>query len=254
MVIHRVPVMMQRDWEAQAAELRGEESPHPEPYNLVVPRSACPKCGHKIGVLENIPIVSWLVLRGRCKGCATPISIRYPLVEAATGLLSALAIWHFGATLAGAAAVLLTFFLVSLTGIDLDTQLLPDSMTLPLIWIGLLLNLHTVFVPLPDAVLGATFGYLILWTIFWAFKLLTGKDGMGYGDFKLLAALGAWFGWRRCRQSSCCHRWSAPSAGIGLIVLARHGRQVPIPFGPYLAGAGLLMLYFGDRIKGLYLL
>ncbi|HPU51355.1 MAG TPA: prepilin peptidase, partial [Burkholderiaceae bacterium] len=202
-VIYRVPVMLEREWAAQAAELTGVPAPAgahagtgDEPFNLMVPRSRCPSCGHEITAWENIPVISWLMLRGRCSSCATPIPVRYPAIELITALLSGLAIWHLGATIAGLAALVLTWFLVSLTFIDFDTQLLPDNMTLPLLWLGLLLNLWGVFAPLSSAVIGAIAGYLTLWSIYWLFKLATGKEGMGYGDFKLLAALGAWFGWQ----------------------------------------------------------
>lgn len=249
-VIHRVPRMMELEWEQQAAELRGEEPAGKPPFNLLTPASNCPHCGHKISALENIPLISWLVLRGKCRGCQAAISVRYPLVELFTGLLSAVAIWQLGFNAAGFGAVLLGFYLVALTGIDLDTQLLPDSMTLPLIWIGLLFNLSGTYATLNDAVIGAVAGYLILWTIYWLFKLTTGKEGMGYGDFKLLAALGAWFGWQALPAIILLSSLVGSVVGIALIVFARHGREVPIPFGPYLAGAGLLALYFRDAING----
>jgi len=248
-VIHRVPRMMELEWEAQAAEMRGESPGEHKPFNLMTPGSNCPHCGHKITALENIPVLSWLVLRGKCRGCGAGISARYPIVELATGLLSAVAIWHFGFTAAGVGAVLLGFYLVSLTGIDLDTQLLPDSMTLPLIWLGLIFNLWATYASLEDAVIGAIAGYLILWSIYWLFKLLTGKEGMGYGDFKLLAALGAWFGWQALPAIVLLSSLVGAVIGIGLIVLAKRGREVPMPFGPYLAGAGLLALYFQDSIN-----
>ena len=260
-VIYRVPVMLEREWAAQAAELASVTAdagagayaaPQGEPFNLMVPRSRCPSCGHEITALENIPVISWLVLRGRCSSCATPISIRYPAIELVTALLSGLAIWHLGATAAGLAALVLTWFLVSLTFIDVDTQLLPDNMTLPLLWLGLLLNLWGVFAPLQSAVIGAIAGYLSLWTIYWAFKLATGKEGMGYGDFKLLAALGAWFGWQALPGIILLSSVVGAVIGIGLMVLARRGREVPMPFGPYLAGAGLLTLYFGRPIAAYF--
>jgi leader peptidase (prepilin peptidase)/N-methyltransferase len=247
-VIHRLPKMMERDWEEQAAELRGETLPEREPFDLLRPRSRCPSCGHQIGALENIPLLSWLVLRGRCKACGSGISVRYPVVELAAGLLAALAIWHFGATWAGLGAVLLGFALLTLALIDLDTQMLPDSMTLPLLWLGLLFNLWGVFAPLQDAVIGAMAGYLSLWSIYWLFRLATGKEGMGYGDFKLLAALGAWFGWTALPAIILLSSVVGAVAGISMIVFARHERSVPIPFGPYLAGAGLLALYFREPL------
>ena len=251
-VIHRVPRMLEREWAQQAAEQRGEHAPVVERYNLVVPRSHCPACGHRIGALENIPLLSWLVQRGKCAGCGTAIPVRYPIVELATAVLSAVAIWRFGATAEGLAAVLLTCFLIALAFIDLDTQLLPDSMTLPLLWLGLLFNLQGTFAPLPAAVIGAMAGYLSLWSIYWLFKLSTGKEGMGYGDFKLLAALGAWFGWTALPAVVLLASVVGAAVGIALIVVARHGREVPIPFGPYLAGAGLLALYFREPLGRLF--
>lgn len=251
-VIHRVPKMLERAWAAEAAELRGEEAPPSERYNLVVPHSHCPACGHRIGALENIPLISWLLQRGKCTACGAAIPARYPIVELATAVLSAVAIWRFGATAAGLGAVVLTAFLIALTFIDFDTHLLPDNMTLPLLWLGLLLNLWGVFAPLPAAVIGAMAGYLSLWTIYWLFKLATGKEGMGYGDFKLLAALGAWFGWTALPAVILLASVVGAVVGIALIVVARHGREVPIPFGPYLAGAGLLALYFREPLGRLF--
>ncbi len=251
-VIHRVPRMLERAWAAEAAELRGETVPPAEPYNLVVPHSHCPACGHRIRALENIPLVSWLRQRGRCTACDVRISARYPVVELVTGVLSALAIWHFGASAAGAGAVILTAFLIALACIDFDTQLLPDDMTLPLLWLGLLFNLWGVFAPLPAAVIGAMAGYLSLWSIYWLFKLATGKEGMGYGDFKLLAALGAWFGWTALPAVILLASVVGAAVGIVLMVATRRGREIPIPFGPYLAGAGLLAMYFREPLGRLF--
>jgi leader peptidase (prepilin peptidase)/N-methyltransferase len=251
-VIHRLPKMMEADWQAQAAELRGETLAEPPRYNLMVPRSACPHCGAPITALQNVPVLSWLVLRGRCAHCATPIPIRYPLVEALPGVLAACAIAQYGATAAGLGAMLLTFFLIALAFIDLDTQLLPDDLTLPLLWLGLLFNLGGTFVPIADAVAGAMAGYGVLWSVFWLFKLVTGKEGMGYGDFKLLAALGAWFGWQALPSIILLSSAVAAVVGIALIVFARHRREVPIPFGPYLVGAGLLALYFAQPLGALF--
>ena len=251
-VIHRVPRMLEREWAQQAAEVRGEDAPAADRYDLVVPRSHCPSCGHRIGALENIPLLSWLLQRGKCTACGASIPARYPIVELATGVLSAIAVWRFGATAEGMGAVVLTCFLIALTFIDLDTQLLPDSMTLPLLWLGLLFNLSGVFAPLPAAVIGAMAGYLSLWSIYWLFKLATGKEGMGYGDFKLLAALGAWFGWTALPAVILLASVVGAAVGIVLIVAARHGREVPIPFGPYLAGAGLLALYFRGPLANLF--
>lgn len=250
-VIYRLPKMMETEWEAQAAELRGEDPPAAERFNLLVPRSRCPSCGHQLGALENLPLLSWLLQRGRCKACGAAIPARYPVVELATGLLSAVAIWRFGATLAGLGALLLSFTLIALTFIDLDTQLLPDSMTMPLLWLGLLFNLWGVYVPLSEAVIGAMAGYLSLWSVYWLFRLATGKEGMGYGDFKLLAALGAWFGWTALPAIILLASVVGSAVGISLILFASHKREVPIPFGPYLAGAGLLALYFGAPLTAL---
>lgn len=247
-VIHRVPRMLETEWEMQAAEIRGEDIAEKPTYNLMKPGSACPHCGHKITSLENIPVVSWLFLRGRCSGCAAPISVRYPVVELATGVLCGLAVWMFGFTAAGLGAVILTLILIALTGIDIDTQLLPDNMTLPLLWIGLAFNLSGVFTDLQSAVIGAIAGYLLLWSVYWLFKLVTGKEGMGYGDFKLLAALGAWFGWQTLPAIILLSSIVGAIVGIGLIVLAKRGKEVPMPFGPYLAGAGMLTLYFGPAL------
>ena len=247
-VIHRLPKMMERDWAAQCAELRGEALPAPETYNLVVPRSACPSCGHRIGALQNIPVVSWIALRGKCSACRTPISIRYPLVEALTGALSAGLALHFGYGLALAGALVFTWALVAAAFIDLDTTLLPDDITLPLLWLGLLLNLGGTYVPLADAVIGAAAGYLILWSVYWGFKLLTGKDGMGFGDFKLLGAIGAFLGWKLLPVVILLSSVVGAAVGISMIVFARHGRSVPIPFGPYLAAAGLLAMVWGTDL------
>jgi len=251
-VILRVPRMMENEWNLQAAEVRGEATPELPRFNLVTPRSRCGNCGHRITALENIPVLSWLLLRGRCSACGASISVRYPLIELATGLLSAVAVWRFGVTAAGAGALLLTWFLIALAFIDFDTQLLPDDMTLSLLWIGMFLNLWSVFTPLESAVIGAMAGYLLLWSIYWLFKLATGREGMGYGDFKLLAALGAWFGWQTLPAIILLASVVGAAVGVSLIVFRRHGREVPIPFGPYLAGAGLLTLYFGKPLSGLF--
>ena len=247
-VIHRLPKMMEREWAAQCAELRGEELAVPERYNLVVPRSACPSCGHRIGAIENIPVVSWLALRGRCRGCRAPISARYPVVEALTGALSAGMALHFGFGLPLAGALVFTWVLVAAAFIDLDTTLLPDDLTLPLLWLGLLLNLGGTFVPLADAVIGAAAGYMVLWLVYQGFKLLTGKEGMGFGDFKLLAAIGAFLGWKLLPIVILFSSVVGAAVGIALIVFARHGRSTPIPFGPYLAAAGVLALVWGDSL------
>lgn len=250
-VIHRLPRMMQSAWEADAAALRDEPPAEHAPYNLLRPRSCCPHCGTPIAAHHNVPVLSWLMLRGRCAHCATPIPVRYPLVEVMGGVLSMAAVAQFGPTLAGVGAVGLGLVLIALTFIDLDTQLLPDDLTLPLLWAGLLLNLWGTYVPLQDAVIGAMAGYLALWMIYWIFRLATGKEGMGYGDFKLLAALGGWLGWQALPAIILLSALVGATVGIGLIVFRQHGRDTPIPFGPYLAGAGLLVLYFGESIQAL---
>jgi leader peptidase (prepilin peptidase) / N-methyltransferase len=248
-VIYRLPKMMQRESDNYVAAESGLELPHTDRFNLMVPRSACPHCGHQITALENIPIVSYLALRGKCIACKAPISIRYPLVETATGVLAALLIWHFGSGWAGLSSLVFLFALVAMTGIDADTQLLPDDLTYPLLWAGLLVNLNGTFVPLRDAVIGAAAGYLALWSIYWLFKLATGKEGMGYGDFKLLAALGAWLGWTMLPTIILLSSVVGALIGIGMIVFAKRGRDKPMPFGPYLAIAGLVALLYGGPIS-----
>jgi leader peptidase (prepilin peptidase)/N-methyltransferase len=252
-VIHRLPRMMEREWATQCAELRGEAIPETEPFSIVRPRSRCPDCGHQISALENIPILSYLIIGGRCKGCGKPISWRYPLVEALTGLAFGFVAWHFGPTVAAAAGMLFSAAMIALTFIDFDTQLLPDSITLPLVWAGLLLNIFATFTDLASAVLGAVAGYLVLWSIYWLFKLATGKEGMGYGDFKLLAAIGAWLGWQILPLTILLSSLVGAIVGIALILLAGRGRNVPIPFGPYLATAGLIALFWGKAITQTYL-
>jgi leader peptidase (prepilin peptidase)/N-methyltransferase len=252
-VIHRLPKMMQRESDNYVAHESGKPLPHVDRYNLTVPRSACPHCGHRITAPENIPVLSYLVLRGKCAKCKTPISIRYPLVELITGALSAFLIWHFGSGLAGLATLIFAYLLIAMTFIDADTQLLPDDLTFPLLWCGLLVNLNGTFVPLKDAVIGAAAGYLTLWSIYWLFKLATGKEGMGYGDFKLLAALGAWLGWMMLPVIILLSSLVGAVVGIGLIVFAKHGRNNPISFGPYLAAAGLIALVYGKTIAQTYL-
>ncbi|MGL4603093.1 MAG: prepilin peptidase [Iodobacter sp.] len=253
-VIHRIPKMMEQQFRQECQLIDAPVDaplPHVPAYNLVVPRSACPHCNHAITALENIPVISYLLLRGRCKGCSAKISPRYPLVELLTATLSTLAGLHFGVTMAAAAAVLLTWFLITLVFIDADTYLLPDSITLPLLWIGLLFNLNNVFVPLEQAVIGAVAGYLVLWSVYWLFKLVTGKEGMGYGDFKLLAALGAWFGWQALPTVILLSSVSGAVIGIALAILAKRGISKPMPFGPYLGVAGWLTLLFGTTLQQL---
>jgi len=252
-VIHRVPRMMEREWQAQCADLRGEPPLPAEALSLARPRSRCASCGHQITALENVPIISYLALRGKCSQCAAPISLRYPIVEAATGMLSAYAAWHFGPTPQAVGALIMLWALIALTAIDYDTQLLPDSITLPLLWIGLALNLAGAYADLSSAVIGAMAGYLTLWSVYWLFKLATGKEGMGYGDFKLLAALGAWMGWQMLPVIILLSSIVGAVVGISLIVFSRHGRNTPIPFGPYLAAAGITALFWGPQLTRGYL-
>ena len=265
-VIHRLPRMMEREWREQCAELGTGEpggSPvpppsklpvaKPEPYNLIVPRSACPQCGHKITALENIPLLSYAVLRGKCSACGTRISLRYPLVELAAGIAAAYAASRFGFSIAALGAAVFAWALIALAAIDFDTQLLPDDITLPLLWAGLLFNLGGTFVPLSSAVIGAAVGYLTLWGVYWLFKLVTGKEGMGYGDFKLLAAICAWLGWQALATVILLSSVVGAAVGIALMVLTTHGRDKPIPFGPYLAAAGFIALFWGDTLTRRYL-
>ncbi len=252
-VIFRLPKMMEHDWHCQCAELRGEPLPDTPPPSLVRPRSACPQCGHPIGILENIPLLSFIVLRGRCSACKARISRRYPLVEAICALISAGIALCFGPTPEAIGVLVFTWTLIALTFIDFDTKYLPDALTLPLLWCGLLFNLGNTFTPLPSAVIGAMAGYLSLWSVYWLFKLVTGKEGMGYGDFKLLAALGAWLGWQLLPLVILLSSLVGAVVGIALIVLARRGRDIPIPFGPYLAAAGLLAMFWGEELTQAYL-
>lgn len=257
-VIHRLPIMIEREWREQCAWLdaAGAVAPAPDaaaPYDLVRPRSACPQCGHRIRWYENIPILSWLALRGRCSGCGAGISARYPLVEALTGILFGYAAWRWGASGLTPAVCLLLASLVALAFIDFDTRLLPDSITLPLAWVGLLVNLDGGLVPLPEAVIGAIAGYLSLWSVYHLFKLLTGKEGMGFGDFKLLAALGAWLGWKMLLPILLAASLSGAVVGIAMIAFAGHDRAKPIPFGPWLVLGGLIALIWGDVLLRLWL-
>jgi leader peptidase (prepilin peptidase)/N-methyltransferase len=254
-VIHRLPKMMDAEWAAQWDELNqsdaeSAQNPIERPrYNLAVPGSACPHCGHKITALENIPVLSWFMLRGKCSGCKAAISPRYPIIEAATALLFVASIHHFGPSLIGVAACALLAALLALALIDFDTTLLPDDITLPLVWFGLLCNLNGMFVSLSSAVIGAMAGYLSLWLVYWTFKLVTGKEGMGYGDFKLLGALGAWLGWQILPLIILLSSLVGAAIGIALIILARRGREVPMPFGPYLAAAGAIALFWGPMLN-----
>lgn len=255
-VIHRLPQMLEARWRRECADI-GEESPrqHEEqpPLTLARPGSRCPHCGHALRAYENIPLLSYLVLRGRCSACATPISPRYPIVEAATAALSVLVVWRFGVGWETGAALLLTWGLIALAAIDLDTQLLPDVITLPLLWLGLLASLAGWFSDSNSAILGAALGYLFLWSIFHLFRLATGKEGMGYGDFKLFGLFGAWLGWQHLPQIMILSAVTGALVGVALIVLRQHDRQIPIPFGPYLAAAGWISLMWGNEINKMYL-
>ncbi|WP_297813942.1 A24 family peptidase [uncultured Methylophaga sp.] len=253
-VIYRLPLMMQREWQAECAALNGEEATfEADRFNLSVPRSRCPHCQHAITAVENIPIVSYLFLGGKCRACRAPISLRYPLIEALTGIMSALVAWHFGVSWVCAGALLLTWSLIALTFIDVDQQLLPDKITLPLVWLGLLFNLFGVFTDLSSSVIGAIAGYLSLWSIYHLFRLVTGKEGMGYGDFKLLAALGAWLGWQYLPMIVLLSSLVGAVVGITLVLLKQHQREIPIPFGPYLAAAGWIALIWGETLNRAYL-
>lgn len=252
-VIYRLPKIMQRDWEAQCAELRGEKPAEQEPFNLAQPRSRCPACSHPITALQNIPVASYVALGGKCAACGARISARYPLIEALTGLASAYAAWHFGFGLTAFASMAFLWCMIALAFIDFDTQLLPDSITLPLLWAGLLLNLSGTFAGLGSAVIGATAGYLSLWSVYWGFRLLTGKEGMGFGDFKLLAAIGAWLGWQMLPLVVLASSMVGAVTGISLMLFLKRGRDVPIPFGPYLAVAGAVALFWGRPLTHAYL-
>lgn len=253
-LIYRLPIMMQREWRAQALEyLECPPEPVRERFNLLLPSSRCPHCDHRIRSWENIPLVSWLALRGKCSSCQAPISSRYPLVELACGLLSGYVAWHFGFTWEAGAMLLLTWGLVAMSMIDIDHQLLPDSLVLPLLWLGLILNNFGLFVSLESALWGAVAGYLSLWSVYWLFKLVTGKEGMGYGDFKLLAMLGAWGGWQVLPLTILLSSVVGAVLGTILLRVQRAESSTPIPFGPYLAIAGWIALLWGDRITESYL-
>lgn len=270
--IYRLPVMLQRGWRSDCREFLELDAPSSDekagdseaktatettatgkPFNLWSPASHCPHCQHPVTPLENIPIVSYLLLRGRCSDCKTPISVRYPLIELLTAVLSVVVIAHFGATLQGAAALLLTWLLITLSFIDIDHQLLPDNLTLPWLWVGMLLSLYSVFSTPTDSIIGALAGYLSLWTVYQLFKLLTGKEGMGYGDFKLLALFGAWLGWQAVPIIILLSSVVGAVVGGGIMLIRGQDRNIPIPFGPYLAIAGWIALLWGDRIIATWL-
>lgn len=253
-VIYRLPKMLMRDWRMQAREVLDlPEQADAEPFNLILPNSSCPHCGHEIKPWENIPLMSWLVLRGKCSSCKEAISIRYPLVELACGLFSAVIAWQFGVSWDAVAMLVLTWGLLSMSLIDADHQILPDVLVLPLLWLGLILNSLGFFTSLSDALWGAVIGYMSLWSIFWLFKLITGKEGMGYGDFKLLALIGAWGGWQVLPLTILLSSVLGAVIGIIILRLQRNGYNKPIPFGPYLAAAGWLALIWGEQITSRYL-
>lgn len=252
-VIYRLPKMMERAWHQNCLELQGKEIPAAKKFNLITPHSSCPNCAHKISAVENIPIFSFLLLKGRCKSCKAKISWRYPVVEVLTATLTALVSWKFGYTYTTLFAVMFTYALIVLTFIDLDTQLLPDDITLPLLWLGLLFNIDYGFTDIKSAVIGTMAGYLVLWTVFWLFKLLRGKEGMGYGDFKLLAAIGAWFGWQLLPAVILLSSTLGALIGIIMIALAKRSKDTPIPFGPFLAIGGIAALFFGHQLSNFFL-
>lgn len=256
-VILRFPAALIHDWKCQCRELLGVEQPDSAdeaPAGIASGRSRCPYCRQPIAGYDNVPVVSWLLLRGRCRKCGAAISSRYPIVELSTALLSVVVVWQLGPTAAGLAGLLLTWTLIAAAGIDLDHKLLPDQLTLPLLWLGLILNVFGVFTDLESAVIGAIAGYLVLWLVFHLFRLATGKEGMGFGDFKLLAAIGAWFGWQVLPTVILLASGVGAILGLALIGLRKMGREVPIAFGPFLAAAGWLVLVGGDAIVDFWLL
>ncbi|WP_006786340.1 prepilin peptidase [Thiorhodospira sibirica] len=259
-VIHRLPIMLERQWAQDAyGYFEASQGPPPgeppasTPYNLIVPRSACPHCNHQISALENIPLLSYLFLRGRCRACGTRISWQYPLVELASAGLSMVVVWYFGLSWEALAALVLTWALLALAVIDLRTTLLPDVITLPILWLGLVLNLSGLFTDATSSLLGAVAGYMSLWLVYQAFRLLTGKEGMGFGDFKLFALLGAWLGWQMLPLIILLSAFTGALVGLTLILLRGRDRNIPLPFGPYLAAAGWIALLWGEDIMQLYL-
>ena len=261
-VIHRLPIMMEREWREQCAELAAEPAtPLPDGrFDLLAPRSRCPSCGHRISALQNVPVLSYVLLGGKCAGCGKPISARYPAIELITAVATAVVAWRFGFGFEAAAAMLLTFCLIAISVIDVDRQIIPDSISLPLLWFGLALSLfhpfpgtQVLFIEPKTAIVGALAGYLSLWSIYHLFRLLTGKEGMGYGDFKLLGALGAWLGWSALPMIVLMSAVVGAVTGVALILARKHERSVPIPFGPYLAAAGWISMLWGDAIVGWYL-
>lgn len=261
-VIYRLPLMMKKEWRSQCIDLLDEDKetdstvetqqPEEEKFNLMVPRSACPECGHQITASENIPVFSYLLLKGKCSSCGTAISKRYPVIELTTMVLSILVAWRFGFSWQCAAALPLTWALIAASMIDFDHKLLPDDITLPFLWLGIFINIFGLFTELSDSVIGAIAGYLSLWCVFWAFKLLTGKEGMGYGDFKLLAVFGAWLGWQALPGIVLLSSVVGAVVGISLIIIKGRDKNIPIPFGPYLAAAGWIYLMWGEQLTQMY--
>lgn len=254
-VIYRLPKMMESEWRSQCLSLLEPEKEQGSvtTFNLATPASRCPHCDHRIRPWENIPLLSYLLLRGRCSSCKSHISIRYPIIEFACGLLTAVVAWHFGFSWQALAAMVFSWSLIALTMIDFDHQLLPDNITLPLLWLGLLLSVGGLFVDSHTSLIGAAAGYLLLWSVYWLFKLLTGKEGMGYGDFKLLAVLGAWMGWQMLPVIILLSSVVGAVVGITLILFRGRDRNIPIPFGPYLVAAGWLAFIWGTEINQFYL-
>ena len=255
-VIYRLPVMMERDWRQQCHEFLESEAPAEDDnakLGLATPRSTCPSCGHAIRAWENIPVISYLLLGGKCSSCKTPISMQYPIIEAVTGIMSVVVAWKFGVSIQTLGALFFTWALISLTMIDVHKQLLPDNITLPLLWLGLLLAVPETYTTLESSVIGAIAGYMVLWLVFQLFKLVTGKEGMGFGDFKLLAALGAWLGWQMLPQIILVSSVVGAVTGIIMLVTGQTRRQQPIPFGPYLAAAGWIAMVWGYEINQAYL-
>ncbi len=254
-VIHRIPVMLERQWKSECQELLTPDANIPTlpKYNLSVPRSHCPACNHQVKAIENIPIISFLFLKGKCSSCGIKISSQYPFVELLTALFTTFIVWKFGFSLQALGGVFFTWFLIALSGIDIKTQLLPDNLTFPFLWLGIIFNLFSTYTDLTSSVLGAIFGYLALWSVFHLFKLVTGKEGMGYGDFKLLAALGAWLGWQSLPLIILLSSAVGAIIGIFMIVSKLQERSQPIPFGPYLAIAGWIAMLYGEQLIALYL-
>ncbi len=248
-VIYRLPKMMEIEWEQNCSQ----EKPLERKFNLASPASSCPHCSHRISAIENIPVLSYCWLKGKCSQCKKSISLRYPAIELLSALSVALSFWHFGYSFTAIAASFFILALITLTAIDLDTHLLPDTITLPLLWLGLLFNLNEGFVDINSAVIGAALGYLILWSVYWLFKLITKKEGMGYGDFKMLAAIGAWFGWQALPAVILLSSLAGSIAGLSMITFGKSHRNSQIPFGPFIAAAGIIMLFSGAQISRIYL-